>query len=187
MDNIEISCLLESHPVTAEHFLGVYSIDRLPRYPSMGYYVLNLDPSYKSGSHWVALKINRNKHQNIYFDSYGMAPQHIKIRKFLKNSYTWNTRRLQHPLSTTCGQWCLYFILRRCQGWSLKKMLRPFYAENLFINNHILDMVIKEHFGTHNSKVIDRAFLEGKKFWKNLKRVTKIVAEEIKGFQIIIF
>ena len=44
--------------------------------------VINLDPHYKGGSHWVALYSNLDKNQIIFFDSFGKKPKK-NIRKFI--------------------------------------------------------------------------------------------------------
>ena len=130
MNNIQLHNLLSRHPETRDHFVGVFSINTLPRYSKMGCYIINLEPNYKSGSHWVAIKISKSKHKNLYFDSYGIAPTYIGIIKFLKHSYVYNSKQVQHPFSMMCGQWCLYFILRACQRWDMRRMLKPFYSNN---------------------------------------------------------
>ena len=44
--------------------------------------VINLDPHYKGGSHWVALYSNLDKNQIYFFDSFGKKPKK-NIRKFI--------------------------------------------------------------------------------------------------------
>ena len=44
--------------------------------------IYNLDPHFKSGSHWVATYIDLVKHKTYYFDSYGMEPP-TQIKKFM--------------------------------------------------------------------------------------------------------
>ena len=46
--------------------------------------VINLDESWKSGSHWVALYANLKKNQIYYFDSFGKKP-YKRTRKFVNN------------------------------------------------------------------------------------------------------
>ena len=81
MNNIQLHNLLSRHPETRDHFVGVFSINTLPRYSKTGCYVINLEPNYKSGSHWVAIKISKSKHNNLYFDSYGNLHRNSKISK----------------------------------------------------------------------------------------------------------
>ena len=79
--------------------------------------VYNLDPHYKSGSHWVANYIDLAGHACYYFDSYGMKPP-PQVETFMKWLATQdpmmklqsNARRLQHS-NTECGMYSLYLII----------------------------------------------------------------------------
>ena len=84
--------------------------------------VYNLDPHFKSGSHWVANYVDLKKKRCLYFDSYGMKPPH-QIEKFMKwlttqdpdMELSYNARRLQYK-NTECGVYCLYFLIRMIAG-----------------------------------------------------------------------
>jgi hypothetical protein len=84
--------------------------------------VYNLDPHFKSGSHWVANYIDIPGHRCYYFDSYGMEPppQVAKFMRWLttqdpKMRLEYNSRRLQYS-DTECGVYSIYFIIRMLQG-----------------------------------------------------------------------
>ena len=84
--------------------------------------ILNLDPHYKEGSHWVALFINLKKKGIYYLDSYGdKMPR--KIQKFttmikkqaakLNETYTIEYVKRRHQYSESeCGMYSLYFIIQ---------------------------------------------------------------------------
>lgn len=86
--------------------------------------VYNLDPHYKSGSHWVANYIDLIGNTCYYFDSYGMEPP-PQVQKFMKwlSSHNpsnpmklqYNKRRLQYS-NTECGMYCIYVIIRMLEG-----------------------------------------------------------------------
>ena len=84
--------------------------------------VYNLDPHFKSGSHWVANYIDIVGHKCYYFDSYGMAPPE-QIARFMKWLTTqdpkmklyYGSRRLQFN-NTECGVYCIYFIICMLKG-----------------------------------------------------------------------
>ena len=92
--------------------------------------VYNLDPHYKSGSHWVANYINIPKKTCYYFDSYGMKPPK-QIYKFMQwlsiqepdIQLGWNGRRFQFQ-NSECGMYCLYFIDRMIAGEDFLKFCR---------------------------------------------------------------
>jgi hypothetical protein len=90
--------------------------------------IYNLDPHYKSGSHWVANYIDLQKNHCYYFDSYGMeAP--AQIQKFMqwltlqepKMKLAYNARRFQFK-GSECGMYSMYFIIRMLMG----ELFRPF-------------------------------------------------------------
>jgi len=85
--------------------------------------VFNLDPHYKSGSHWVALFINTVSRAIYYFDSTG-ARIHKHINRFrkevqaqaetqLNQTYSFDTNYgVEHQYKNTeCGMYVLFFII----------------------------------------------------------------------------
>ena len=157
--------------VTKDSFIGVFSSDTLPSYAQTGYYAVNLDMSQQPSSHWISIKISKSKCKNEYFDSYGLGPPTVHFKRFMKYNYICNSKRLQHSLSTTCAQWCIYYIWRKSQGWSLRNILKPFYSKDFLINDHMLNLVVNNNFKI-NRKVIDKEFVKiqiaGKTAEKNI-------------------
>lgn len=78
--------------------------------------VYNLDPHYKSGSHWVANYIDLKRNTCHYFDSYGQPPP-PQVATFMKWLATqdpnmklhYNSKRLQYK-NSECGVYCLMFL-----------------------------------------------------------------------------
>lgn len=92
--------------------------------------VYNLDPHFKSGSHWVATFIDLERNNCYYFDSYGMEPPK-QIGNFMRWLATdtkemklhYNPKRLQY-LNTECGMYCLLFITVMQYGIDFVKIPR---------------------------------------------------------------
>ena len=92
--------------------------------------VFNLDPHYKSGSHWIALAIDLQRNCVYYFDSYGIAPPN-QIARFMRYltlqeprlKLQSNGRRFQYS-DTECGMYSMYFIIRMIAGESFKKFCK---------------------------------------------------------------
>jgi hypothetical protein len=86
--------------------------------------IYNLDPHYKSGSHWVATFVDLKRNRCMYFDSYGLKPPK-QILTFMswvsrqdpskKLPLMYSSRRIQYK-NTECGVYCLYFIIRMLYG-----------------------------------------------------------------------
>jgi|UniRef100_A0A6C0K7P2 hypothetical protein len=86
--------------------------------------IYNLDPHYKSGSHWVATFVDLKKNRCMYFDSYGLKPpkQILTFMSWVSNQdaarkmpLMYSSRRVQYK-NTECGVYCLYFIIRMLMG-----------------------------------------------------------------------
>ena len=90
-----------------------------------------------------------------------MPPRFTRLAQYWrgKKNVVRNTKKLQHDYSTICGQWCMYFVWRRCCGWMLKNIISPFRKGTPLINDYVMNHLIKTKFGT-DKKVIDRPFLK---------------------------
>jgi hypothetical protein len=108
-------------------------------------FVYNLDPSNKSGSHWIASFTDIPAHRTYYFDSYGMKPPY-QIARFMRSltlqdplmKLKYNARRFQYG-DTECGMYCLYFLIRMLAGDDFKQFCRraPRDSEMLFLRQWI--------------------------------------------------
>lgn len=98
-----------------DQFKGVYAIDLLPRYilQKPAGIVINLDPSWLTGSHWTALFIPEYG-PSIYFDSFGNRPPETVLsfsKRHNKNyGLTYNSNIYQGDLSIKCGYYCILFL-----------------------------------------------------------------------------
>ena len=134
----EIEAVLDRDHRVRPYFKGVFPRDNLPRrVTERAVYVINTDTSEGPGEHWVAVYFDGFK-KCVYFDSFGLPPLHNSIRRFIScNSVLCfrNDRMLQHPLSTTCGLYVIYFCRKVCRGWGLRALLRPFTPYNQEAND----------------------------------------------------
>ena len=106
------------------HDHGVFACNniRKPRKPCA--YILNTDPHYKKGQHWVAIYIDRSN-TGYYFDSYGLPPIKKEFVNFLQKHcrrWEYNDVLLQDPGSEACGEFCLYFLIHMSYGWSMENI-----------------------------------------------------------------
>lgn len=146
MNSKQIYSALRSHPVTTKQFIGIYPSDQLPdTVPWPCALVVNTDPHDKPGQHWVAIYVDQDGNAD-YFDSYGQDINTKSILDFVKMNSTdcsVNDKQLQAPLTSVCGQYCIYFVLMRC-------MKRPmYYIVRLFKDRFISDAFITEFINRH--------------------------------------
>jgi hypothetical protein len=104
--------------------------------------IFNLDPHFKSGSHWVSLYINLkniNKPFVGYFDSYGYkTPPLIArlMRSFKLQIKTcdlgFNARRFQYG-DSECGMFSIYFIICMLAGISFKDFCKDSVSDDYML------------------------------------------------------
>lgn len=137
-------------------FLGVFPIDLRPDLfstkQSQISMIINLDPHFKKGSHFVA--IFKNKDLITYFDSFGEGPNKTitdYLQKF-KLPVKINRKKIQSDFSDYCGYYCLGFIITQEIGIHIEKFIKFFFTvenhncENngiLLLNDSLITHLIK--------------------------------------------
>lgn len=116
--------------------------------------IFNLDPHYKSGSHWVSLFININKGTIFYFDSVGdKIPDRIK--KFVNEVTKQGMQQKKqihfkfdqnHPVehqygNTECGIYSLFFIVHM-----LEDKITQHYLKTHILKDKYMEKFRKVYF-----------------------------------------
>ena len=164
MNTEQLWFLCKNIPDLRDKFLGVFPSDKLPhrkKFKEKKFYIANIDPSYKDGSHWVTVIFTPGKEKDIYFDSYGLPPHEI-FTKNMKDNYAFNKIQLQHPLSTACGQWCIFFLCCYFTNHSLRQ-IKKFFRKNsdLFKNDVLVNKFVNDLFSFDEIyPVVDKGFLK---------------------------
>ena len=146
MNSIEIEAAIMKDEYIRSKFKGVYCIDNIPSTISAdSLIIVNLDPSYKRGSHWIVIHYTE-KGTFEHFDSLGRKPDD-KIHNLLminKVTYKYNNKRLQNFFTETCGLYCLYYSYYSCRNETMENILNDF-STNLKQN----DVIVKKFYCTH--------------------------------------
>ena len=133
MDTLTIRKLLKKFKC----FKGVYPCDELPYNSELPLNIIvNTDPSNRPGQHWVCVCIEKSG-KGEYFDSFGLPPFKEEIFNFLElKSKRWSFNRipLQNIASVTCGNYCVLYIIYRCQNLN-KKIFYSNFNENTLNND----------------------------------------------------
>ena len=135
--NIEISEYYKNEP----GFNGVYSRNNLSNKIKKGAYVINLDKSENTGTHWVSLFVKANK--VIYFDSFGIEHIPKEINKFSNNNIESNIFRIQAYDSIMCGYFCIEFINYMLKGKTLLDYTNLFSPNNFKKNDQVIKRIFK--------------------------------------------
>ena len=106
-------------------------------------FIYNLEPSYMSGSHWVATYV-KNGIIN-YFDSFGMPPFQEIVNHAKRTNMTLlhQSDQIQNLLTTTCGYFCLYFLNEMSKGRSYYDLLKVFNSHNTMENEKYIENYFK--------------------------------------------
>lgn len=128
MNSLQIDRILKNHYATRSNYHGCYAADELKslklNFPCT--VVVNTDVSTKPGKHWVAIYfVNSNSLE--YFDSLSEEPNE-QIAQFLSQfKVIKNEKILQNLFSDACGQFCIYFVVKRSLGVSFNNIVKFLY------------------------------------------------------------
>ena len=138
MNTLQLEWILRRDPYAKRVFRKVCALDQLEApllTPSA--YVINSDPSSKSGEHWVAVYFP-SRGKAVYFDSYGLHPSVLGLKSYLDTcagkNWIYNKKLLQAFLSDVCGAYCVYFIIFSARGYSLAQ-IQSHFSGNLYSND----------------------------------------------------
>lgn len=142
MEGVEFLKYFEKVPHLMPHFLGVFPIDKMPKsMKSKTFFVCNLDPSWKGGSHWIAFFKTNNKECEI-FDSLGTNVDVLKPHLNFKNKmdFVYNETSFQTPSSTLCGKFVIMFCVERLLNPDLEMydLLEEIFDSDLNKNDSIV-------------------------------------------------
>ena len=98
----------------------------VPHNHKQAIFIYNLEPSYMSGSHWIATYV-RDRVIN-YFDSFGMPPFQEMLNHAKRRNLTLlhQNQQIQNLYSTSCGYFCLYFLNEMHRGQDYSDLLHPY-------------------------------------------------------------
>jgi hypothetical protein len=131
ISNIKIKEICEKLKIPLQ---GVLMKDQFNKSSSNGVYIMNLNNSNQSGSHWTVL-IRMTKNNYYYMDSFGVVPPQTTLDdlKINPDKLYYNDQQIQHTKASNCGYYCIYFAY--C--WVNNK--KPVDAVKAFLSNFTED------------------------------------------------
>ena len=160
MNSVQMDTALRSDAKVRDMFLGVFPSDMIPvkEYPSS--LIVNTQPSSMNGEHWVAFFLPRVGVLEA-FDSYGQNPGRYSswIKRWMGEDFVVmsNTVR-QNTDSTVCGQYCMFYVLLRCYGYSYKDIMSAL-TRHKGVNDRFVCKFINKFFRLRTT-VRDDKFIE---------------------------
>ena len=110
--------------------------ETVPHSHKLSLFIYNLEPSYMSGSHWVATYV-KDRVIN-YFDSFGMPPVREIVHHAKEQNLTLlhQNRQIQNLYTSTSGYFCLYFLNEMHKNVDYFDLLQVFSFEK-FMENYV--------------------------------------------------
>ena len=142
MNTLQIDTCMSS----AKTFVGTYPADKLPSittYTRPFSFIANTDPSYMSGTHWVAFFVTDNCVE--IFDSYGREMCPLFKNYTVRINHVCNDKQVQQIGTSVCGQHCIFYIYQRERGLSMEEIMAKF--KNLNENDIAVRNWVDERFG----------------------------------------
>ena len=131
-------------PSLSNHFKGTFPIDLLPNKITLKtFFIVNLDPSTMTGSHWVAF-IKVKPQTCEIFDSLGFSNKLNLIKPHLnfkeKLDFIYNKTPFQSKESILCGKFCIMFLVERMlnQTMYFTDLLSEIFSTDLIKNDKIV-------------------------------------------------
>ena len=139
-----IAKILSEDPYSKTSFIGVFPRDQMPAIKSYPVsFVINTDPSYKEGEHWLGFYFDWNR-TCYFFDSFGNSPEYFNLCKYTKvfsNTVEYNEDQIQGFFTNTCGHYVVFFILMINRGFSIKKIMSCFNLKNFDLNDFRISFI----------------------------------------------
>src|SRR5438874_1815188 len=138
ISNLELEFLLKCYiPVSkytnvfASNFINMSRKDNFA-------IIVNNEPSNLSGGHWIAFYKEKSCTLE-FFDSLArpLETYDKDIQDFARNvgnKLIYNINVLQEPNTTTCGGFCLYYLIHRSRAVTFTDIVKSFNMKNLSFN-----------------------------------------------------
>ena len=153
MNNLQIEDYLKNDP----NFLGCFPHDSLNYLDSFKVtpnwcnnkkrktrsIIINTDSG--RGEHWVAMVLTKGK--CFYFDSFGLPIINTNMLNYVKNkkykTVTYSNQCIQDFLSTSCGLFCIAFVMYVKNRKDYLSFLSIFKEEDLKRNDSVVKKILK--------------------------------------------
>lgn len=139
MNNLELERLLFGYPVT------VCASDKV-RIKKGHFVISNTDTSDGPGKHWVTFYFPVNG-PDEFFDSLGKRPENYRtgFETILKKTFWMNCDPIQDSRSDICALYCVYYVMNRCTGMTLKDIVKPFNVYNREWNDKYVETFVNKN------------------------------------------
>ena len=138
-----------------ELFAGVFALDELPRvetpWSAPFFVVVNVQPADLPGLHWISIYCDEHRICEI-FDPLGLvwSGSSRRLRVWLYKEQNCggnvisNKLLVQHPTSSVCGHFAIFYCLRRIRYTNLFDFTSRNFSTNLSLNGSVVKAFYKQ-------------------------------------------
>lgn len=151
MNTLEIDKCLKTNKNTKKIYKETFASNEFPlkKFRKKVLFVLNTQPSWMKGEHWVVIYINKKNLE--FFDSAGRDlsdfPSFKKILIFYSDKKILSNKiQIQTFSSDICGEISCLFCLAKSRNLKIKEFVNYFNKKNLYDNNHLVIDYFKKNF-----------------------------------------
>jgi hypothetical protein len=149
MDSYQLRyCLLS----TIDDYTYVCAVDQLHNIKTDSFFVIcNNQPSTENGMHWIAFHKSKQEKNVQFFDSFGLPLQFYpkQMIEFCKKhgiNVSFSDKQYQSNFSDLCGNFSLYFLIKRAKGYTFDQIVKCFDTINLVENETIVKDFVSQNF-----------------------------------------
>ena len=153
LNNVQLDHLATADAILKPYFYGTLAWDRLPSRPIKKEprgYIVNTDPHYRGGRHWLALWTHSGNVCEV-MDSYALPLESYEttepLQDWLKSQWKYviyNGQSLQSIYSKSCGDYAFFYLKDRAKGQSMNEFLRRFSKHDYVNNDHKVGQMLKK-------------------------------------------
>lgn len=155
MNSLELKKSLWENQETRPQYGDVLAVDALPGGlvpPHHNAFIINTDYQTGPGEHWISVYFPPRSRVVEFFDPMGFSVENYdpRLMTFLQRNKEYimenSPRRCQSLNGGLCGQFCLYYLLRRIRGDSMKTILNGFDPKRFLMNDRVVKNVVTREF-----------------------------------------
>lgn len=157
MNSVVLKKILDAG-VNQNYYTNVLPCDQLYHVKSNQFAIIvNSDKAKDPGQHWLAIFKEYDSDNIEFFDSCNMPLSFYdkSIKNFLElhsKNIVRNQKRYQSAFSATCGEFCIYYLVHRVNGYRFIDLMNGFNRVDLTKNDDMVKQFIRENFGMNFSK-----------------------------------
>jgi len=109
-------------PIVKHYYRNVYSVDEIPNNLKIRQFlIVNLSKKSEPGTHWIAIVRSEKKIYEVFnslgYNNLDSLLPYMRLR--IKADVVFNEEAFQLTDSTTCGLFCIYFIVHRVLNYDM--------------------------------------------------------------------